>query len=390
MVTGSPGVGKSIFVKTLLEKSHDFYTLEDPHTLSRVRKDPKLFLTSLTSSSVIADVQKALSLLSSLKNSKAQNKNPGSLILTSAIDIWALPHFSDSLAGRLRTYILWPFSQGEIEGRKEDFISFVFNDRSFPLYKSTLSLEGYIERMIRGGYPEVFNSSDFHERNTWFASYLRTLIEKEIRNLFPYAGSINLPLLIQACATQCGRLLSFTDLSLATGLHRTTLKRYFALLHHMSLIMTLPAWTKNLKRHVFKTPKLYLNDTGLMIHLLKSDPTHLFKDKALLGCVLETFVVMELKKQLGWSQQRCHLYHYRARPHQKIDFILEAADSRIVALDIKLSSSLSSEDFEAMDLLQKDSGGRFHRGIIFYMGDSIRSFGSDQYAVPLSFLWEHP
>lgn len=390
LVNGSRQVGKSTFVKMLLEKTHAYYTLDDPTILSSALKDPLMFLESLPNPSIIDEIQRALPIFLPLKKLIDQNRKPGFFVLTGSADVLALPRLADSLAGRIEIYTLWPFSQGEIEEKKEDFIFFVFNTSTFPKYKNTLTLEGLIERIIRGGYPEIIKRSLPQRRRQWFASYLQTLIEKDIKSLASIEGIFDLPNLIQICAARCGSLLNFSELSRTTGLPGTTLKRYFALLQQTYLIVTLPPWTKNLNKRLVKTPKLYLNDTGFLTHILDYDQTRLLKDRPFLGHVLENFVVMELKKQLGWSQQRCRLYHYRTHTQQEIDLILEAADSRIVAIEIKLSKSVSFKDFEHIHNLQCDIGPLFYRGVVFYMGDSIVPFGTNLYAVPLSFLWDHP
>jgi uncharacterized protein len=390
LVNGSRQVGKSTFVKILLEKTHAYYTLDDPTILSSALRDPLMFLESLPHPSIIDEIQRALPLFLPLKKLIDQNREPGFFVLTGSADVLSLPRLADSLAGRLEIYTLWPLSQGELEGKKEDFISFVFNASSFPIYQNTLTLEGLIERILRGGYPEIIKRSLPHRRRQWFTSYLQTLIEKDIKSLASIEGIFDLPNLIQICAARCGSLLNFSELSRVTRLPATTLNRYFALLQQTYLMVTLPPWTKNLNKRMVKAPKLYLNDTGLLTHILDYDRTRLLKDRSFLGHVLENFVVMEIKKQLGWSQQRCRLYHYRTHTQQEIDLILEAADSRLVAIEIKLSKSVTPKDFQAMQNLQTDVGSLFHRGIVFYMGESIVPFGPNLYAVPLPFLWDHP
>ena len=79
---------------------------------------------------------------------------------------------------------------------------------------------------------------------------------------------------IRACyaewvvASRAGALLNFADLSRSLSLPQTTLKRYFALLEATFLVQLLRPWSVNVGQRVIRTPKVYVNDTGLLSHLL--------------------------------------------------------------------------------------------------------------------------
>jgi hypothetical protein len=181
-----------------------------------------------------------------------------------------------------------------------------------------------------------------------------------------------------------------SEVSRSIGIPLTTLKRYLTLLEKIYLVVYLPAWTKNLGKRLVKAPKIYLNDTGLLTHLVSYDQKRLIQDKTFLGHVLENFVVMEIKKQMTWSDQACQLYHYRSETGQEVDIILEAADSRVVAVEVKLANEVTPKDFAGIKSLETDLGKLFHRGIVFYMGEKVVPFGPNKHAVPVSMLWEHP
>jgi hypothetical protein len=75
------------------------------------------------------------------------------------------------------------------------------------------------------------------------------------------------PGLLSVLASRAGGLLNYADLSRALGLPQTTLKRYFALLEMTFLVRLLRPWSGNLGQRSIRTPKVYLNDTGLLAHL---------------------------------------------------------------------------------------------------------------------------
>lgn len=156
----------------------------------------------------------------------------------------------------------------------------------------------------------------------------------------------------------------------------------------LSALTTLPAWNGHLGKRLVKSPKLMLRDTGLMAHLLGLDQARLKRDPDLLGGLLETFVAGEVRKLLGWSQDRIKLFHYRTLPGQEVDLVLERADGRVVGLEVKSSASIQSKDFKGLQSLFETLGDTFHRGVVLYMGTEILPFGPKLWAVPISGLWQ--
>ena len=105
------------------------------------------------------------------------------------------------------------------------------------------------------------------------------------------------------------------------------------------------------------------------------------------GNLLENFVVNELRKQMGWSENRLHLYHYRTTAGREVDILLEDAAGRLVGLEIKSSATVVRKDFAGFDALSEDTGKRFVRGIVLYTGDQPVSFAENYQALPVSAIW---
>src|ERR1035437_1008937 len=83
---------------------------------------------------------------------------------------------------------------------------------------------------------------------------------------------------------------------------QTTLKRYFALLEATFLVQLLRPWARNLGKRIIQTPKVYVNDSGLLAYLQGVTMERLKTESVLAGALLENFAVMELKKQATWSE----------------------------------------------------------------------------------------
>lgn len=124
-----------------------------------------------------------------------------------------------------------------------------------------------------------------------------------------------------------------------------------------------------------------------MAHLMGADPDRLQRDPDLLGGLLETFVAGEIRKLLGWAENRARLFHYRTLMGQEVDLLLERADGRVVGLEVKASAGVQARDFKGLKHLAENLGEAFHRGIVLYTGTEVLPFGPQLWAVPVSALW---
>lgn len=123
-----------------------------------------------------------------------------------------------------------------------------------------------------------------------------------------------------------------------------------------------------MERRLVRAPKLALADTGLLASLLGVDDDRLRSDGALLGTVLENFVVMELHKQLGWSRRRPQLFHLRTHTGPEVDVVLEEPGGALVGIEVKASASIGAGDFRGLRALAEIADKRFRRGIVLYPG----------------------
>lgn len=236
----------------------------------------------------------------------------------------------------------------------EDFIDRVFAS-AFPLRATVVSREEMARRIVAGGFPEVVLRAS-PRRPAWFRSYLTTISQRTVRDLAVI----------------------------------TTLQRYLVLLQTAFLLHLLPAWTPGVRRRVPKSPKILLVDTGLAAHLVGLDSRGMMANVELWGAFVETFVVVELLKQAGWSTTRCSLYHFRTVRGEEVDVVLESPDGRVVGVEVKAAVSIDAGDFRGLRVLAQAAGRRFLRGILLYFGEEAVPFGGNLYALPISSLWQAP
>ncbi len=387
LLHGARQTGKTTLVRQIAQSFHParYITLDDAVVLAAARQDPAGFLAGIESPVVLDEVQRAPQLFLGIKAEVDRQRRSGRFLLTGSANVFLIPRLSESLAGRMEVLTLWPFSETEIVGTRANFIDAVF---AASLPRANAATGDLLSRLLRGGYPPAVERTGPDRRQAWFASYLTTILERDIRDLAHIDALTALPRTVALTAARIATLMNFAELGRSLGLPQTTLKRYFALLEATFLVQLVPAWSGNLGKRLIKAPKLFLNDTGLAASLLGLDRERLEREAMLRGALLENLVLLELRKQSGWSHVRAQVFHFRSAAGQEVDFLLENAAGDLVGIEVKSSSTVTSRDFNGLRALAGLAGTRFHRGILLYTGPETVPFAPNLHAMPTSALWE--
>lgn len=359
--------------------------LDDPATLRAARDDPASFVEH-DGLLVIDEVQLAPELFRSIKVAVDTDPRPGRFLLTGSAQVLALKDLPDALPGRMEIIELWPFSQGEINDGDARFVDAAFRRGPELGWTSTMRKRDYLETLTRGGYPDAVGRSP-NRRAAFFESYLTNLIERDVKQLATIERRGELRRLLSLLAGRSGSLLVPATLAAASGIPRTTLNRYLELLTAVFLIKQVPAWSTGHTQRAIGTPKLAFVDTGIAAHLLGHDAARLGEPDGAAGPMMETFVLMELARQLTWSIERARLYHYRTKDKVEVDAVLETPDGRVVAIEVKAGATVRSEDLAGLRHLAQRLGPRFVAGYVLYTGQQTLPYGDRLRALPIDTLW---
>jgi len=388
LLNGARQTGKSTLALKLAKSiPAEYVTLDDAATLSAATFDPVGFIRNLSNTTIIDEVQKAPSLFPAIKVAVDRDRRPGRFLLTGSANVLLLPKLSESLTGRMEVVTLWPFSQGELLGCQEGFVENIFLEKVPSLDKVSSEDVDLISKILTGGYPEIVQRKTPKRRNAWFASYITTLLQRDVRDLSNIEGLTDMPRLLTLLAGRVGGVLNMSELSRSSGIPNTTLKRYLTLLEATYLLQPLPAWSRNLGKRLIKSPKIYLLDSGMAAYSTGQTRERLEQDPTFLGQLLETFVVNELRKQATWSDNPVSLFHFRTTTGKEVDIVLEDRQGRVVGIEVKASGVVQKRDFAGMDALAETCGKKFVRGIVLYRGDQVLPFGNRYLALPISALW---
>lgn len=389
LVHGARQTGKTTLARLeATRRKARYLTLDDASVLSAAASDPAGFLSGLDGPVVLDEVQHVPALFPAIKSEVDRRRQPGRFLLTGSANVLLLPKISESLAGRMEILTLWPLSQGEIDGTPDRFVDAVFGARLPSFASSRMSRAELAARVVRGGYPEIVRRASASRRRAWFGSYLATILQRDVREIAGIEGLTTLPRLLQLLATRSAGIQNFSDISRDAAMPQTTLKRYMTLLEATHLLRVVPAWFRNLGKRLMKAPKLYLDDTGLLAHLLGVDAKRLVSDPNLLGPLLENFVAVELAKQSGWSRVQPTAFHFRTLAGEEVDVVLEAPSGEIVGVEVKSSATVGANDFRGLRALADAAGAKFRRGIVLYTGADAIPFGRNLHALPIDALWQ--
>jgi uncharacterized protein len=391
LVNGARQTGKSTLVQSeeLAEQGRQYLTFDDPGVLAAAKRDPNGFVAGLNTPVTLDEIQHVPELFPVIKAAIDRQRHPGNFLLTGSANVTLLPKLSESLTGRMEVLTLWPFSQGEIQGVEENFVDRLFSEKSVAWtgkYTGT-SWDDLLAIMVAGGYPSAVARPSAARRNAWFQSYVMTMLQRDIRDLANIADSTAVPRLLSVVAARCGGLLNFADLARTMALPQTTLKRYFALLEATFLVQLLRPWATNLGKRIIQTPKVYLNDTGLLAHMLGATVDRLRTERNLAGSVLENFVLMELRKQSSWSGTQPDLFYWRTVSGEEVDVVLEDRAGRLAGVEVKAAATLGSGDVRGLQALAKTVGKKWVRGVVLYAGTEVIPFSANLHGIPLSRIW---
>lgn len=392
LLNGPRQAGKTTLAKALSAEYGMLYlTLDDPNKLTLAQQDPKNFLQFYAEKPLVIDeIQLAPQLIPYLKTRVDENNQRGQFLLTGSADFLKMHEITESLAGRMVRYNLYPLSQAEINTKKKNIIDQLFTEE-ISILKSHATLNDVLERIITGGYPEIISYKKML-RDDWFGSYIESRIQKDILELrqISLAKRQSIKQLLQLLATYDAQLLNYNTLAKKLQISNKTVLAYIELLEVMYIIKVVPSYHVNASLRVIKSPKIHFIDTGLASHLLHVDKENLFLHKDdHYGNLIENYVYSELLKEASYSDNSIDIYHFRDLRKKEVDFVLKNRNGKIIGVEVKARASIKQSDLKGMIELAKESKERFDKGIIFYGGDDVMPISAGGflfYCVPLGVL----
>lgn len=213
----------------------------------------------------------------------------------------------------------------------------------FPLSLAELNpgatnLRQWLEHgMVFGGYPEIVTTASPGAKR----DALRQLASDYLlKDLFAQVdlNRDRLYDLLRLVAFQIGSEVSLNELAKSARMDVKTVDRYLGLLEEAFVIVRLEGFSRNLRKEVSKSRKIYFTDLGIRNAIIDAfNPTALRDD---LGNLWENYLVIERRKFLSYSGTSVRHWFWRTYDQQEIDLVEESADgSRLSAFKFKWSPS---------------------------------------------------
>jgi predicted AAA+ superfamily ATPase len=345
LLTGARQVGKTSLLRRLKEDVRTYVTLDDPLALRLAKEDPPLFLQRFPAPALIDEIQYAPELLPYIKIAVDNDRRPGMYWLTGSQPFHLMKGVSESLAGRVAIVTLLGMSRRELSGQGGDTAPFVPNP-DIPARANgnngPVSL-GELYRMIwRGSFPGIALDEAI-DRSLFYASYLQTYLQRDLRDLSRVGDEMAFLRFIRAAAARTGRLLNLSDLARDADVAPNTAKSWLSILQSSGIVHLLDPWHRNVATRLIKAPKLYFMDTGLAAYLTEWSTPETLEAGAMSGAILETWIVGEILKGYLHNGLRPPLYYYRDKDKKEIDLLI-VRDGVIHPLEIKKSASPRPSD----------------------------------------------
>jgi predicted AAA+ superfamily ATPase len=348
-ITGPRQCGKTTLTKSFFPEK-PYVTLENPTDRNLALADPVRFLSAFPQGAILDEVQKAPELFSYLQGILDQSEQKGKFILTGSNNFLLLESISQSLAGRVGYLDLLPFSIRESE--------------ACPQPPATLE-----ESIFLGGYPSVVH--DRARPETWFASYVRTYVERDVRLVKNISDLSTFQRFLYLCAGRIGQQINLTNLANEVGVDHKTIQSWLGVLQASYIIYTLPPYYKNFNKRLTKASKLYFYDTGLACYLLGIKAANELTNHGYWGHLFENFLVVELLKNRYNKGQRSNLFYWRDSSGNEVDVLIDNGSTQI-PVEIKSAATLNMDFFKGLNYWEKLTGQI--GGKLVYSGDEGKNY----------------
>lgn len=387
LLHGPRQCGKTTLARTIGEEDGRRYiTLDDDAVRAAVEADPAGFVLDLGGPVTIDEVQRAPGLFLAIKRVVDRRRQPGQFLLTGSANALFVPQAADSLAGRMALVRMHPLSEVEIGRAQPTFLDRVFGGDLRFAQAERLGPR-LAEIVARGGFPEAVRRDSDRSRQAWARDYLTAIVQRDVRDLARIQRVDVLPRLLELVAGQTARLANVSAIAAPFGISRPTIRDYLTLLEQVFLVEELPAWHANRLKRLVKAAKIHMTDTGLACALLGVEGADLHADRQLLGQLLETFVLQELRRQASAWEHEVRFSHYRDKDQAEVDIVLERGPNRVVGVEVKASATLREADRRGLERLRDACGERFCSGVLLYDGETQVPLGDRIHAMPVRLLW---
>jgi uncharacterized protein len=390
LINGPRAVGKTT---TARQQAASEVRLDQPAQSAAFQADPDAALRGREEPVLLDEWQEVPEVLGAVKRSVDDDPRPGRFILTGSVRS-DLEHKVWPGTGRLMRMQMYGLTELEIEDAiqpsRTPFLAALAacSPNAFSLPATRPDLRDYITMALRGGFPGVILNERTEFTDMWVDSYLDQLLTRDSNPLAADRDHHKLARYFQAVAANSAGLPDHKTLYDAAGVTNKTADVYDALLTSLFVAELVPAWSSGHLDRLIKTPKRYVVDSSLMASALGATVETVLASSDLLGRMVDTFVLAQLRPEVAVARQRVRLYHARTKGgREEIDVVVELPGGKLMGLEIKASASPSAADAKHLRWLRCAYPDRFVAGAVLHTGPDVVQLDANIFAVPICAFW---
>lgn len=396
-IDGPKGVGKTA---TGARRAATIVPLDDPSRAEELAADPG-FLDRAPKPLLLDEWQRLPRVWDLVRRAVDRDGTGGQFLLAgSAAPITAPTH---SGAGRIASLRMRPLSIAE-RVHQEPTVSLLALLKGHPKIsgQSDWTLPDYVREIVSSGFPGIRNLSD-RARRLALDGYVTRIVDHDmaeqgyrVRAPAALRNWLRAYALATASTASYTRILDAATVGDADKPSRPTTIAYRDVLTQLWLLDPVPAWRPfgiDLGR-LSKAPKHHLADPALAARLMDLDEDALLavgghsmlgaQPGAALGRLFESLVSLSMQTYAQAAEAR--LWHFRDQPGlHEVDLIVEARN-RVVAVEVKLSASVTDDDVKHLRWLQKRLQDRLADAVVITSGQSAYRRADGIAVVPLALL----
>jgi len=390
LIVGPRASGKTTTARRLARST---VRLDRPAEAAVVRADPDAAIAGHEEPLLIDEWQMAPEVLGAVKRSIDDDPRPGRFLLTGSVRA-ELSGAGWPATGRVVRVPLFGLCQRELVGA---VASTSLIDRLFRREVDVIAmpteipdLRAYAELALKGGYPEVALQPSARLRIRWLRGYVDQLVQRDPQDNGEDRDPRKLRHYLRAIGANSAGIPEHKTLYDAAGITRTTALAYDTLLEALFVTEQVPAWSTNRLARLTRAAKRYLVEPALLGVLTGLDSQGALRDIDVLGRLLDTFVVAQLRAELDVSDTSATVWHLRLEHgRREADLLLEAPDGRIVAIEVKATAAPTRDMARHLIWLRDELGEAFIRGVLFHTGPRPFELDDRVLALPICALWGH-
>lgn len=354
-VVGPRQSGKTTLVRSTFPDK-PYVSLENPDMRMFAIEDPKAFLSQYKGGAILDEAQRTPDLFSYLQQILDENHENAQFVITGSNNFLLQQSITQSLAGRVGYLTLLPLSIEELKERIPRTIEDI---------------------LFKGFYPSLYDKH--FEIQKWFSNYIRTYVERDVRQLRSIENLVVFERFVKLCAGRVGQLLNKNALAIEVGIDNKTVEAWISVLEASFILFRLQPHHNNFNKRVVKMPKLYFYDVGLASALLGVGEAGQLLLHPSRGSLFENMIVIELLKQRLNKGQPNNLYFWRNRTGNEIDVLIDNFEN-LVPVEIKSGKTVTNEYFKGLNYWNNLTG--IEGGKIIFGGEDYQKRSNNIDIIP--------